>query len=108
MIGKMRQRLTIESVSLASDSQGGSTETWSTHATVWGEVVPLSDSQRFFSDQLQHRVTHRVTIRYLSTLESNMRFKEGTRYYYIKSFQNQGERDRFHVCNCEEGVGVAS
>ena len=40
--GDLDQRITIEKKSMARDGAGGATATWSTRATVWAKVEPMT------------------------------------------------------------------
>jgi SPP1 family predicted phage head-tail adaptor len=109
-LGKLRERITIQSRALSNDGQGGHTKTWSDVDEVWAKIEPKA-YQTFFKDQLQHRVTHHIIIRYDSsiTLTGDMRLKHGAdRYFYVKSFFLKGERNRWWVIETEEGTGVQS
>jgi SPP1 family predicted phage head-tail adaptor len=100
---EFRDRLTIQVVSRTRDGQGGWTESWSTFATVWGMVKPLSAREIFFSESLQHRVTHKVITRYITDIASDMRITfDGGRILEIEGYRNPDGRKRFHEIMCEE------
>jgi len=104
MIGKLRERVTIEQPTRASDGQGGYTETWSTLATVWAAIKPVTARETYFGHKLEHRVTHKITIRYRSDIAIQMRIAQGTRYFQIHGYKNVDERNRFLELLCEEGA----
>jgi SPP1 family predicted phage head-tail adaptor len=104
-IGTLRKRLVIESKTRTSDNMGGATVSWATHTTVWGEIKPRSANEAFWAKHLEHRVTHTITIRYLSTITSDMRITFGSRTFHIKGIRNlEEERNRFTVLDCQEGI----
>lgn len=104
MAGEMRHRITIQQRSLASDGIGGSTETWSTLATVWSKIEPMSAGQVAWASSLEHRVTHKITIRYRSDLTSDMRIQYGGRIFHVKGYRNLEERNLWTEINAEEGA----
>ena len=57
-IGALRERLTLEAPSRASDGGGGATVTWTTAAEMWGAVRPVTGEERLRHDGVSGRVTH--------------------------------------------------
>jgi len=55
---------------------------------------------------LQEKVTHEVTIRYMTNIDTNSRITVGTRKFNIKGIINVDERDRFLKLLCEEGIAI--
>lgn len=109
MIGSMgRNRITIQSVTNTSDSQGGYTTAWTDLCTVHANLQPLSASQVFHTQQLEHRVTHKFIIRRRTDITSDMRIYFDSEYYYIKSIRDLDSRKRYSELMAEKGVGVAS
>jgi SPP1 family predicted phage head-tail adaptor len=108
MIGEMRERVVLQSPTLTSDSRGGASESWSTVATVWAKIEPKSASQVLFSQQLQHRITHKFTIRYRSDVLSTWRITFDSRTFHIQGVRDLMERGRYLEIDCEEGTGVAA
>lgn len=101
---QLRNQIVIQTNTLTVDGIGGNTETWATFATVWARIEPLSANQVFFSESLQHRVTHKITIRDLASLSSKMRISFDSRIFYIKSFRDLLEKNRFTEIMAEEGA----
>ena len=75
--GELRTRVTIQSEVQVADSGGGAYHAWSTVATTWAKVEPLSGRELLQAEQLQSEVTHLITIRYRSGLHAGMRVIEG-------------------------------
>ncbi len=105
-IDMLRHRIVIEEVALTGDGLGGQTELYSTHATVWAKIEPVSANQISFSQSLEHRVTHKITVREYSglVLKSDMRITFESRIFHIRSFRNMLERDKFIEIMAEEGA----
>lgn len=102
LVSKMRQRVTIQAVSGASDGQGGISETWADVATVWASIEPMSDYERFQAQQLQTNTTHKVMIRYYSGLTTKHRLLFGSRVFNIKGILNLNEENAFMQLKCVE------
>lgn len=100
----MRQRIVIQQATNTADGLGGFTESWSEYKTVWAKISPYSAKEAWEKMELKHRITHKVGIRYLSGVTSDMRVKFGTRYLQIKGIRILDERKRFMELACEEGV----
>lgn len=56
---KLRQRS-----SHLLDEMGGQIDEWTDYWTVWANVKPVSDGERFGSGNVKSYATHRFTIRY--------------------------------------------
>jgi SPP1 family predicted phage head-tail adaptor len=56
--GTLRQRITIQSATTAADASGQLTETWSTYATRWAEVLPTAGGEQQRGMQRRAEVTH--------------------------------------------------
>lgn len=108
MIGKLREYITIQTPTESDDGYGGKTVSWSTHAQVWAKIDPVSASQKWHAETLEHNVTHRITVREVSGLASNMRISWESRVFYVRHFREILERDRWVEILAEEGVGVLS
>lgn len=62
-IGELDQRVDLQRRSDDPAAGGGTTETYTTIATVWAKVEAVSGSLYFASQQVQETATHAVTIR---------------------------------------------
>lgn len=107
-VGELRHRVVIESAAESTDSQGGQTTSWSTFATVWAKLEPLSAGEIRFSDQIQYRRTHKCWMRYRSdvTVDTSMRVFFNSRYFQIKGLRQPDERKFFLLLDLEENVGT--
>lgn len=104
MIGNLRHRITIEQRTLASDGMGGSTETWSTLATLWAKVEPKSAKHKWIAESLTEITTHVITIRNRDDIDSSMRIKWDGRTFQIEGSYDRDERDRFRIIAASEGL----
>lgn len=101
-IGQLRHRLVIEAPDETPDGAGGVVRTWSTLATVWGEIEPLSADDVLLADKRVGLVTHKVHVRYRTDLDLGHRFRLGARLFTIRALRDPEERGRFLECLCAE------
>lgn len=106
--GALRERVTLQSATEASDGAGGQTLTWANVATdpvVWARVEPTEGREKFAAMQIQGRYTHRVTLRYRTDLTLKLRVVWGSIYLNVRSIQ-QHEKREWTALLCEEGTPV--
>jgi len=100
---KLRHRITIQELSLSDDGRGGHTESWSTFKEVWAKIEPVSASQKWMAQQLEHHISHKIVIRAISGLSIDMRIKFGSRFFQIHSFRDIEERGKIVEIMAMEG-----
>ncbi len=105
-IGELRQRIVIQTLSTAPDDQGGSTETWTTFATVWAKIEPVSSRERYYSEQIQYQRSHKITMRYLAGVTNTMRISFDSRTFQIKGTRRLDERRFWMAVDVEENQGT--
>lgn len=82
--GKLRHRVTIESLVETQDGTTGAiSRAWSTVATVWAAVEPLSGREFLAAQETQSQVTARIVIRHRSDVTTKMRIAIGADRYNI-------------------------
>lgn len=101
-VSKFRHRITIQSVTEASDGQGGQDLTWATDTTVWALITPASSWESMQAMQLQTPITHKVTMRYRAGLTTKNRLLYDGRVFEIKSIINPGEENFALELKCIE------
>lgn len=101
-IGDLRERVTIERVTLVDDGGGGVDETWVEVATVWGKVRPLSGDERVEADAISGALTHEIHMRWRSDVGPDMRLRVGTRLFDLRVVMDPDNRQRFLRCFGEE------
>lgn len=103
--GLLRHRVTIQEYTKADNSLGEPIKTWANISgtpTVWASITPMSGSEFFTARQTATETTHRVVMRYMDGLDTKMRLKFGSRYFYILSILNKDERDAELEIMCRE------
>lgn len=102
--GRLRHRVRIQEKSVTQNAYGEEAPTWAaiTNGERWAAVEPLSGSERFGAQQVNPRVSHKVTIRYLSTVTPKMRVLFGSRALEIDAVINPMERGEVTELLCTE------
>jgi SPP1 family predicted phage head-tail adaptor len=91
---KYRHRLVIQQPSqIGQDAYGAPNRSFSTLATVWGQIEPLTGAETDFGDQIVAQSTHRLTIRYRDDVTSQMQATHRGDTYRFTAVLNPGERD---------------
>lgn len=94
--GKLRHHVIIEALvanmATIRDVHGGLVETWAPFAESWASIEPIRAVEIFRAGQVDARITHRVTMRYQSGIETAMRILFGTRVFLLLSVANPDER----------------
>jgi SPP1 family predicted phage head-tail adaptor len=99
--GKMRERVTVQIASGATNALGETVLTWANSTAVWAHVEGVSAREALEAGQQDTTITHRVRIRYLPGLTQQMRFSWRSRTLDIVSLLEYGNRSE-HVAICEE------
>lgn len=92
--GTLRQRIIIQTSTTTTDGSGISTESWTTFATVWASVEPLTMREMLSAAATDSKIDTRFIIRYRSGVLPTMRISYDSKYYNITQIINVGERDR--------------
>lgn len=82
--------LTLQSVTLTADGQGGWAESWSDTGTFRARISPLTASERLLQDKVTPEVTHRIYCDNMDVVETD-RIQWGTVYFEIKGIVNPSE-----------------
>ncbi len=102
--GLLRNRVTIQTRSETTDDFGEIDFAWSTLATVWATIEPLSGKELMNAEQAKSVVTHKVTMRHLATVTAKDRILYDSRTFQIESVRNFRERDISLELMCKEEV----
>ena len=99
--GKLRERVTVQVASGATNTLGETVLSWSNSSAVWASVEGVSAREALAAGQQDTTITHRVRLRYLLGLTQRDRFAWRTRTLNIVSLLEYGNRSE-HVAICEE------
>ena len=105
----MRHRVELQSAARSQATFGKVATVWSTFATVWARVEPMAGGEALSGDQVQSRASHKITIRYNSTLTTNDRIRlTGWRAVEIHKIINPQERNIYLEVEGTEIPGVTA
>lgn len=107
--GSLNRRISIQQRSTTNNTFGEQSTTWSTVATVWGEISPLSARELMAAQAVQSEVSHQITVRYQAIFANpktvaGMRAVYNGRIFNIHGSMNQDERNRVVVLSASEGL----
>lgn len=95
--GIMDQKAVIQSPIETTNSIGEPTLTYSTFATRWIALLPLSGAERVANMANQGTVTHRVRMRYTPGLKPKFRLVSEGRTFEIDSVVERGRREEHEL-----------
>lgn len=105
--GTLDKRVILQSPAGSRDAVGERTTTWTTVATVWGSINPISARDLIAAGQTQTEITHRVRVRYssaLAALDSSWRVMFGSRIFVVLTVRNIEEGNKEFELLCSEGL----
>ena len=109
-ISKLKHRINVQSRNTTLDAYGQQINSWTSIATVWAEIKPLSGKEKtrmndmLVESQLTHQVTVRFSTLFLPAIEADgWRILFGSRVLNIVASMNIDEDDKFLVFDCTEG-----
>ena len=100
--GILRQRIQLQSPVETANSFGEMERTWSTYATVWAMIQPLSAREGLIAQQVASTMTHHVRIRYNTEVSTLHRIQWGTRLFDINGIRHVDEARVETVLDCTE------
>lgn len=101
--GKLRDRITVQIASGATNTLGETVLTWSNSTSVWASVEGVSAREALTAGQQDVSVSHKVRLRFLPGLTQQMRFAWQGRTLEIVSLLEHGNRTE-HEAICTENV----
>ena len=99
--GKLRERVTVQIASGATNTLGETVLSWANSTAVWASVEGVSARESLVAGQQETSVTHKVRLRYLPGLTQQMRFAWRSRTLEIVSLLEHGNRTE-HEAICVE------
>lgn len=104
MIGDLRMRATLETKIQTSDDGGGFAESWTTLASVWCELRPLSGAEALTGGQMAALKRLRLRIRFRDDVTEELRLVVGARVLGIDRVEDPDGRRRWLDLDCTENV----
>lgn len=90
--GQLKTRLVIQQPVQTPDDQGGVVRSWTTFATVWAQVTPLTARRDTEADADGVTQSYRIVLRSHLSLTLQHRFSDGTRIYRIAAIRERDDR----------------
>lgn len=104
-IGRLNKRLAIQENSRTRNDYGEAEDSWTTATTVWGSIEPIKGREMIHqSNQQVGELTHRVRMRYNSTITAQHRIQWDSRNFEIIAVMNLREADEEFEVLCKETV----
>jgi SPP1 family predicted phage head-tail adaptor len=103
--GSLRHLVEIQERSTSHEpTYGGQVETWTTIATPYAAIRPLSGRELLANDGVQAERTHEVELRFMEGITAAHRVKFGARIFDIAQVLDVEERARTLRLQCHEGL----
>ena len=105
--GRLRYRLAFQSPTETANEYGEVERTWSTYVTLWGSIEPVSSlriTEMMAGNQPIGKLSHRVWIRYNSSITIKHRISFDDRIFEINAIINPQERNEYLELMCKEVI----
>ena len=83
--GKLRNRVQLQTATVAQNEYGDPGKTWTTFKTVWARIRPVSGSEFLEAQRVESELTHEITIRKNDLLTTADRVKHKTKIFNIEA-----------------------
>ena len=100
--GALRHRVVIQSVGSTYDDYGDLSDSWTTAASVWASIDPVSGQEKDIAGELSGVVTHKIKIRYRSGITTQNRITFDSRVFQIEAVRDWQERNIYLELQCKE------
>ncbi len=104
LVDRLNRRVEIQKKTNTEDGFGGFIEEWVKVKDVWAEIKPITIFENFEADRINEKITHTITLRYLSDLKNDNRIKYGNRIFNIKGIINILEENNTLEVKVEEVI----
>ena len=102
--GSLRHKIVFQQLTVANDTWGHSSETWTDEFTTYASIWTLRGVERMESMKLDNEITHKIRVRYRSGLHPKMRIRFGERYFNILSMVDPDERHIYYEIMADEEI----
>jgi SPP1 family predicted phage head-tail adaptor len=89
--GRLRHRVSIQSVGTAVDGYGDLSNSWTTDASVWAGITPVGGTENNIAGELTGVATHSIKMRYRTGVTAQNRIVFGSRTFEIESVKDWNE-----------------
>lgn len=94
--GRLRHRVSIQKATETRDAAGGVIQSWATVAKRWASIQPATGKERIEADQVESRITHKITMRHYTNLSPEYRIEHNGRLFGVVSVANLDDRGIFN------------
>lgn len=101
-IGSMCHVVDVQSRTISRDDYGGAEQTWTTIATRFAKIEPLSGRELWRAQGVTPEATHRVVMRYMEAVTAKCRLVHRGRVFQIESVLDVDETKSTMVLICKE------
>lgn len=101
-IGPLRKQVALKSKGTSADDYGQPIETFTTYDTVWAQIDPMTGRELMNAQQQSGEITHKVKIRYHSSVVITDRVIFDSRTLEIIFIRNVQERNHWQELLCKE------
>jgi SPP1 family predicted phage head-tail adaptor len=91
--GKLDRRIAVERATTAKNDFGEEVPTWAPLSTVWAQVLPISDQERWRASEVSATVSTRFRIRWGLGVTAEDRIVYEGRVYEISGVKELGRRE---------------
>jgi SPP1 family predicted phage head-tail adaptor len=99
--GIMDQLAVVQTPTESANAIGEPILTWSTFATRWVAILPLSGNEQITALANEGNVTHRIRMRYTAGIKPKMRLVSEGRTFEIMSVVERGRREEHELMASE-------
>jgi SPP1 family predicted phage head-tail adaptor len=100
--GEFRHIITFQKKSVDTNDYGEVIDQWDNITTTRAAIYPISGKEFFSAEKINSEVTHKVNVRYLPNITTDMRVKFGERFFHIQSAINFQEKNCILQLLCKE------
>jgi SPP1 family predicted phage head-tail adaptor len=102
MISNLNQRAALQALTRVSDGGGGFSESWTSFASAWIALAPLSGGDVFGPERNESKARYRVTLRRRGDVSAGQRVIVGPRTFSITAVLDPGPQSQLMTLDAEE------
>lgn len=99
--GQLDQKIELQRLTRAPDGGGGYTEQWTTYATPWASVRPMSGRERYHAQQTQASANYRIKLYNRADIDPADRILWRGKVLNIRFPADAGPRDLYLTIDAE-------
>ena len=100
--GRLRHRVAIHAVTETINAYGEAGESWASIGSWWASVEPLTGAERQEATEVSPLTSHKIIIRYHSTITTKHRIVYDSRTFEIDAILDTMEKNKEMILLCKE------